>query len=447
MMKYEIKYYLKKYWLFIFLHALLIALLLGLITVFFQFTTLTSDQLHLFEDSFQGKTMFTIYIDTHSDTNTTIYIDEENRIYWDEEIVNRISLFYDLLNQRSDIHFLSMNSQPTPIRNFHGGDMFDFFYNTELMGEYEVDGITYRDVKAIQMNQQAFEFYNLELANGVMFSWQEVDYGGRSIPILLGDHYQGIYEIGDVLISGYPFENFELEVYGFLQPNTYIFHFYQPNYFLDRYIIMPYPYLLQAYNPIDLRAKGFLSLEMVSGDIVVADHDDALEFVLNALSIAGERSGFEDYVLGGVNLFATHFTRMVAILNYNMQLLQAILVLSIAILFFISIQTSKYLFRRRKKHYQLFHTLGFSHKFMCKLILREIRCIFIMVSILLLMVIYLLFIGLYWHDIFDPSHLYIFPLFLALEMNRALIVAVGIQCALIILTYICLKSELKKNLN
>ncbi|MCL1989409.1 MAG: hypothetical protein FWG67_00815 [Defluviitaleaceae bacterium] len=446
-MKGEIKHYLKKYWFFIFLQALLITLLLGLITVFVQFTTLTSGQLHHFEDSFHGKTMFTVGVDVLAETNTTLYIDEENRIHWDETVDHSISLFYDLLNQRSDIHFLSMNSQSTSIRDFHGGDLFDAFYGTELMGEYELNDNTYLRVKAIQMNQQAFEFFDLELANGVMFSWEEIDYNERTIPILLGDAYQDIYEIGDVLISGAPFENFELEVYGFLPPNTSIFYFYEPNYVLDRYMVMPYPYSLQAYVPIDHQLKVFLSLAMISGDIVVADDEGALAFVLNVLSIVGELSGFEDYLLWDVNLFATHFTRMVAILNYNVQLLQAVLVFCMAILFFISTQVSKHLFKRRKKHYQLFHTLGFSQKFMCKLILREIRCMFIMVSIFLLVVMYLVLIGLYPHDIFDPAHLFIFPLFLVLEMNRELLVAAGIQCGLAILTYLCLKSELKKILN
>jgi len=446
-MKQEIKHYFKKHWTLVLLHAVLVVFSLTLVFIFIQFTLLTRVQLNNFEDGFQGKAMFSISIDMQANTNTVIQRAEDGRVRWDENNVETISRFYDKLNQRSDIHFLSMNSQPVPIRGFEGGDRFDVHYGSEWMGNYEIGEHLYRDVKAIQMNQQAFEFFNLELANGQIFSWQDVDYSARSIPILLGHHYQDVYNIGDILVSEYPFENFKLEVYGFLSQGTQIFYSNQPNYFLDHYIVMPYPYSLQAYDPIDLRAKGFLSLDMINADIVVEDSDNALEFVLNVLSVVGESSGFNDYIIFGMSQFTTHFNRMIAILNYNAQLLQFILLFCIVIIAFISVHISKYLFRRRQKYYELFHISGLSYKSISKLILREILCTFSFVNILMLVTIYFVYIGLYPINVSDPLHLVFYLMFLALYATSEILVIIGIQIILIVLTHICLKSELRKLLS
>ena len=440
-MKKEIKYYLKAHRTLIFLHAILIALSLTLVVIFLHFTILTSTQLNQFEDNFKGKIMFSVLDD--------LFSGQAGQVYWSDEKVERITLFYELLNQRSDIHFLSMNSQPVPIRNFQGGASFDFSYGTEWL-EDESNEIMDRNVKAIQMNQQAFEFFNLELASGEMFAWKDIDYSRRSIPILLGYHYQGIYEIGDILITDYLFENFlsfELEVYGFLAQNTYIFHFNQPNYFLDRYILVPYPYSLLDYDTTDFRAKGFLALAMISGDIVVPNNTDALEFVLNVLNIVGQESGFHDYIILGVDFFAIHFTRMIAILSYNARLIQTILAFCIAIVFFISIQISKYVFGKRKNYYQLLHTLGLSYKSICKLVFREILCTFTRVNLLLFFTMYLLYTYLYPIGFLEPLHLIFYPMFLIFYMNLEVLLVIGIQMALIALTYLFLKSELKKNLS
>jgi len=440
-MKKEVKYYLKANRPLIFLHAILLAFSLMLVVIFLHFTVLTSEQLSRFEDNFEGKTMYTIFDD--------LFSGQSGRVYWSEEKVERIALFYDILNQRSDIHFLSVDSNPVPIRSFRGGAVFDFSYGTQWL-ENESNEIMDRDVKAVQMNQQAFEFFDLEVAEGEMFSWLDVDYSNRSIPILLGYHYQGIYEIGDILITDYPFESFrpfELEVYGFLAQDTHIFHRYQPNYFLDHYILIPHPYSVLDYDTTDLRAKGFLALAMIHGDIIVSNSADSLEFVLNVLDIVGQESGFHDYAISGVAFFAIHFTRMISILSYNARLIQAILGFCIAIVFLISIQISKYIFAKRKHYYHLLHTLGLSYKLICKLIFREIMCTFTRVSILLFFSLYLFYTSLYPIGFLEPLHLIFYPMFLLLYMNLEILIIIGIQMALIALTYLSLKSELKKNLS
>jgi len=168
---------------------------------------------------------------------------------------------------------------------------------------------------------------------------------------------------------------------------------------------------------------------------------------LNVLNIVGQESGFHDYIISGVDFFAVHFTRMIAILSYNALLIQAILAFCVVIVFFISIQISKYIFGKRQNYYQLLHTLGLSYKTICKLIFREILSTFTRVSVLLFFTLYLFYTSLYPIGFLEPLHLIFYPMFLILYMNLEIFIVIGIQVALIALTYLSLKSELTKNLS
>ncbi len=79
------------------------------------------------------------------------------------------------------------------------------------------------NVKSVQMNQAAFDFYNLKTESGTALNWDEIDYAADSIPILLGADYRSVYDIGDTLKGNYYSQIVEFTVVGFLEADSSVF--------------------------------------------------------------------------------------------------------------------------------------------------------------------------------------------------------------------------------
>ncbi|MBE8147277.1 hypothetical protein IOD13_18850 [Brevibacterium casei] len=114
------------------------------------------------------------------------------------------------------------STSPFQSPDFRGGPEFDASLEGGLDagGEYVDDetGQLLTDVRSFQMNERAFDFYSLEAVDGPGIDWSEVDYSTRTIPVILGADYSGIYAVGDVVEASYYFEDFSLVVSGFLPP-------------------------------------------------------------------------------------------------------------------------------------------------------------------------------------------------------------------------------------
>lgn len=77
--------------------------------------------------------------------------------------------------------FISVFNQPINVEKFVGKEQF--LYNSqEFRDEYNRD-TTNVNVKAIQLNQGAFDFYKLKVADGRTFDWEKVDYDSNRLPV------------------------------------------------------------------------------------------------------------------------------------------------------------------------------------------------------------------------------------------------------------------------
>lgn len=88
--------------------------------------------------------------------------DDFSKFRKDISSINHVADFYNHLNKNADFKFLSIFNQPVPVTGFKGGVQFDYTFDTEMTqkGFYqdEQTGEEFFDVKALQMNAQAFSF-------------------------------------------------------------------------------------------------------------------------------------------------------------------------------------------------------------------------------------------------------------------------------------------------
>ncbi|WP_040197949.1 ABC transporter permease [Candidatus Soleaferrea massiliensis] len=125
---------------------------------------------------------------------------------------------------------------------------------SDAIGEYEGDpmlddrdDVVWREIKSTQMDYQAFQYFPLQYDVGQGF--QKTDFllhnDQKVVPIILGYHYKGIFQVGDILpmnLNGLPFQG---KVIGILSENSYTYYTaeqLQQNYIplLDNSIIWPY---------------------------------------------------------------------------------------------------------------------------------------------------------------------------------------------------------------
>lgn len=239
--------------------------------------------------------------------------------------VNRLAAFYNGLDEERSFRLLTTTAQPMPIADFRGGDVFDAGYGSDsgVRGEYvypEAGGARLRDVKSLQLNRQAFEFYHLRVGAGSGIDWAAVDYSTGRIPVLLGADYRGIYELGDVLDAQYYFFPKEFEVVGFLEPDSSVFDQGELNTFLDDHIVVPYPERLDPVNPADQEFQGILYFAMVNSDIA-APTGSSPDDVLATIGRISDRTGFQDYTLLNMPTYLVQYRLMKQIIQDNLALL------------------------------------------------------------------------------------------------------------------------------
>ena len=99
---------------------------------------------------------------------------------------------------------LSLYTQPVNIDDFKGERQF--YYNSDAFLE-EFKTAT-PSIKALQINNIAFEYYGLKVKKGKTFNWEEISYENQTLPVVLGSNYEGIYDIGDIIIGSYLIKDF-----------------------------------------------------------------------------------------------------------------------------------------------------------------------------------------------------------------------------------------------
>jgi hypothetical protein len=245
------------------------------------------------------------------------------------ERLDQLAAFVERLDDEPGIRFISAYDQPLPVADFRGDERFDIGYGTEysLRGEYsDESGRVVRDLKSIQMNETAFEFAGLRVESGSPPDWNAVDYGAPSVPVVLGADYEGLYDIGDTLDGSLLFRDLTFEVHGFLEPDSSLYFRGDLNHFVDDAVIVPYPAQLSGLAGSDQEFTGMLEFQMLGADLAV-DRRLTVDDVLARLDRLGSDTGFTDYSLTGVPTYVVQLSQVRRLVQDNLALLSAILVL------------------------------------------------------------------------------------------------------------------------
>lgn len=272
------------------------------------------------------------------------------------QAVENLGAFYTAVDTLDDIDYLSSFAQPIPVLDFAGDETFDAGSGTYTDPG---TGLQVRDVKSIQMNRSTFDFYHLGQESGQPIAWESVDYDSGRAPVLLGASYSGVYSVGDTLPVNFYSRPLTLEVAGFLEPASSMFYKNEMNFFLDDYILVPYPPQIGDFTDEDHFFSGILYFAMLNGDIT-AHKDMSTDDLLDELLSVSRRTGFSDYSLIDVPTYLTQFTLVRTIVEDNLALLVTIEIMLGASVVGSVVAINVYLARRRRRRDHVRWQLGHS---------------------------------------------------------------------------------------
>lgn len=299
------------------LHILKIVLCALLGFCFYCFAAMSVNVDEAIEKYYSKQSEYNLYtlIDSLSDPEAFSEFVESERS------VDLLGAFYDALNSEEDFAFLSIFNQAIPIVDFSGDERFRYTYGTPMAGDDTfVDPLDRfaTNVKSVQLNRNAFDFFGLGIAEGASIPWDAVDYSNETIPVLLGSDYSSFYHVGDVLEGWLYLSDADFLVVGFLNRGSTIFYKGENDYYLDTSIIIPYPPDSRAslFGCFDLR--GIALFAMVNGDIAVPREMNSQE-VLNLLAQLSRETGFDAYQIAFLPSYLTqlNFMRSLVIENYS----------------------------------------------------------------------------------------------------------------------------------
>jgi len=209
----------------------------------------------------------------------------------DKASMDTLVAFYNYLNQSDELSILSIFNQALYVKNFKGDKAF--YYTPEEA--LKADSSLTPSIKGIEMNQKAFDFHQLKLAEGKEINWAGVDYqNGAKIPILLGYQYKGVYQLGEVLEIDLYGKLFQCEVVGFLSQETKLSYKDYIDENLDNYIIFPYPSKLWHLEDVKEPFTGILYFAMLNSEVATRGSEEDL---LSEIKLASEKSGFKNFAL------------------------------------------------------------------------------------------------------------------------------------------------------
>ena len=209
--------------------------------------------------------------------------------------INKLSFFYNELNESECFKVLTSFNQAIMVETFIGDNRF--CYNSEeFIKEHPKSR---NNMKALQLNQNAFNFYNIEVDSGQCISWDNISYQDKRIPILLGADYKEYYKQGDVIGASYYNKNVEFEVIGFLKRNCLINYNSISEVNLDTYMLIPYPKNLWEVNH-DFQFESILYFAMINCEIVPLVNEAEL---LKEIKRIADYTGFTNFSLVGIDDF------------------------------------------------------------------------------------------------------------------------------------------------
>lgn len=296
-----------------------ITILLVLIGTFFAFTSEAHYGKNNIEKIYKDKAIYQL-IDGYYNP------DEFENFRAQPNALNILKDYYNSLDKASSFQYLAMYNQSIIIDDVNG----DFSEKLSID-----DNSHKKNVEAFQMNQEAYEYFDLSVVKGRTFKQSDFNDNGSVVPVLVGNNYMDVFEIGDRLSATYYQKEVELEIVGFLRENTIVYFNGDSEFYLDQYIIFPYINYTAPETEFDEWFQEVVYFSMINGYISIQNGDNFANDMMMELEAISEKTGFYNYVFIGSNPNIQQYRGLINILNQNYNLIISLLIVS----FFINMMT------------------------------------------------------------------------------------------------------------
>lgn len=239
-----------------------------------------------------------------------LYEEKEISFFTDVGSYNKLNNFAKELMSNDEINYYEATWQPIGVANFEGKNFFQAYYEDDSISPpYEKGGESFQTIKALQLNEEAFNVNSVYLSKGRYFNADEYFYDVKDpkLPILLGSDYGGIYQLGDTLKIDYYNKEFKGKVVGFIGANQKVFTNREPELILNKYIILPALIFKEEPSSLiknDIENKVFYKaslLSRINGFLMSEDSPLEIRQTLNKMS---ESTNFIQFQVIGANSLA-----------------------------------------------------------------------------------------------------------------------------------------------
>jgi hypothetical protein len=314
--------------------------ILGMILILLDQSHLKSNELN---DVFIGKQRYTMIDDFYDP-------DEFYKFRQNYNNINLLAEFYNKLIQSDKIKVLSIFNQPLQIKDYKG-DRKCYYNSNEFIEQHKNVDIA---VKSIQLNKSVFDFYNIKIKSGII-NWDNISYSDNSIPILLGSTYKNLYNIGESILGNYYGKVMKFEVVGFLKENSFLYYQNNPEFYLDDYIIIPYPKELWIVDNYNFEFESILYFALVNCDLITSTNERS--FIDEVKRIANT-VGYKNFSIVGVDDFQIKYASLISVVKENLNNLIIIFILSYILVVFILYGFGKIIVSTQFMYYQLYWIIG-----------------------------------------------------------------------------------------
>ncbi len=287
------------------------------------------------------------------------------RTYKDKAIYQLIDGYYDpdaftafrsepnALNILKNYYHALMNAE-----SFQYLAMFDQSITiNDVNGAADSDGGQLKEAEAFQMNEQACQYFELNVIEGRAFQQGDFDDNGNVMPVLMGNSYMNAFEVGDRLPATYYQREVELEIIGFLRENTMIYYNGNYEFYLDQYIILPYIHYDAPQTESDESFQEIVYFAMINGYISISSGDAHTQDMMAEMEAIAEKTGFYNYVFIGSNPNLQQYRGLINILNKNYDLILSLLILSFLVNM-VTLGVQAYMMQQRRLRMMAIHYLN-----------------------------------------------------------------------------------------
>lgn len=257
--------------------------------------------------------------------------------------LNILKNYYHALMNAESFQYLAMFDQSITINDVNGAA--------------DNDGGQLKEAEAFQMNEQACQYFELNVIEGRAFQQGDFDDNGNVMPVLMGNSYMNAFEVGDRLPATYYQKEVELEIIGFLRENTMIYYNGNYEFYLDQYIILPYIHYDAPQTESDESFQEIVYFAMINGYISISSGDAHTQDMMAEMEAIAEKTGFYNYVFIGSNPNLQQYRGLINILNKNYDLILSLLILSFLVNM-VTLGVQAYMMQQRRLRMMAIHYLN-----------------------------------------------------------------------------------------